>query len=92
MVGEPRRAELPGVEWVITASVLVFAALVVSRTRLRPDTMMSLVGFFAFFHGFAHGQELPGAANLVMFGAGFLLATLLLRVIRKSSGCFLAIL
>ena len=72
-------AELPGVEWVISASVLVFAGLVVSRTRLRPDTMMSLVGFFAFFHGFAHGQELPGAANLVMFGAGFLLATLLLH-------------
>lgn len=72
-------AELPGVEWVIGGSVLAFALLVVSRARLPPGTMMSLVGFFAFFHGFAHGQELPGAASLLLFGAGFTVATVLLH-------------
>ncbi len=72
-------AELPGVEWVIGGSVLIFALLVVSRARLQPGAMMSLVGFFAFFHGFARGPELPGATSLLLFGAGFTAATVLLH-------------
>lgn len=41
-------AELPGVEWVIGGSVLAFALLVVSRARLPPGTMMSLVASSRF--------------------------------------------
>jgi hypothetical protein len=42
---------------------------------------MLLVGFFAFFHGFAHGAEMPGSASMVAFGLGFILATLLLHAL-----------
>jgi hydrogenase/urease accessory protein HupE len=70
---------LPGVEWAILLSVAVFAALVAQRTRLRLSASVCLVGFFAFFHGFAHGAEMPCSANILMFGLGFVLATLLLH-------------
>jgi hydrogenase/urease accessory protein HupE len=70
---------LPGVELAILLSVAVFAALVARKARLRLSVSVWLVGFFAFFHGFAHGAEMPGSANIVMFGFGFVLATLLLH-------------
>ncbi len=70
---------LPGVETAILISVAVFGVLVVHRAQYRSWLSLGLVGFFAFFHGFAHGAEMPGAAHLPSFGAGFMLATLLLH-------------
>ncbi len=40
---------------------------------------MLITGFFAFFHGFAHGREMPTSASLLSFGLGFVIATLLLH-------------
>lgn len=34
---------------------------------------------FAFFHGYAHGQEMPASAGLLSFALGFVTATLLLH-------------
>jgi urease accessory protein len=34
-----------------------------------------LVGFFAIFHGHAHGTELPPGANGVLYSIGFVIAT-----------------
>jgi urease accessory protein len=39
-----------------------------------------VVGIFALFHGYAHGAELPSAADPVGFAVGFVLATGLLHV------------
>jgi urease accessory protein len=36
---------------------------------------MALVGFFAVFHGHAHGAEMPETASDVAYGVGFILAT-----------------
>jgi urease accessory protein len=38
------------------------------------------VGFFAIFHGHAHGTELPDAANPFGYAVGFVIATGLLHV------------
>jgi urease accessory protein len=40
---------------------------------------MALVGFFAVFHGYAHGLEMPQTASGIAFGAGFVAATALLH-------------
>ena len=40
---------------------------------------MALVGFFAIFHGYAHGAEMPQDASGSAYAAGFLLATALLH-------------
>src|SRR5208282_354569 len=70
---------LPGVELGILLSVAVFSVLVARRIQFRMGPAMLLVGFFAFFHGFAHGAEMPGSASMVTFALGFILATLLLH-------------
>jgi hydrogenase/urease accessory protein HupE/outer membrane receptor protein involved in Fe transport len=70
---------VPAVEPLIALSVLVFGVLVGVRARLRVLPGMLLAGFFAFFHGFAHGSEIPPSASFVSFGVGFVAATLLLH-------------
>ena len=34
-----------------------------------------LVGFFAVFHGHAHGAELPAGGNALLYSMGFVMAT-----------------
>jgi hydrogenase/urease accessory protein HupE len=72
-----------GVELMVALSVPVFALLVIRRARIdgpaRSAIGFALVASFAFFHGFAHGQEMPGTASLAGFGSGFLVATALLQ-------------
>lgn len=77
---------LPGVEPMILVSVITLAALVLARRRLPLGVGMTIVGLFALFHGFAHGQEVPGAANLASFGLGFLAATALLHGVGYAAG------
>ena len=40
-----------------------------------------IVAVFAIFHGYAHGAELPAAANAVSYAFGFVVATGLLHAI-----------
>ena len=72
-------AFLRGVEAMILLSVIVFCGLALTRAKWSVGASMAIVALFAFFHGFAHGQELPGVASLTSFGLGFLLATALLH-------------
>jgi hydrogenase/urease accessory protein HupE len=82
---------LPGVELAILLSVAVFVALAARRARLRLSVSVWLVGFFAFFHGFAHGAEMPGSASILTFGLGFVLATLLLHATGLVAGRLVAL-
>ncbi len=72
-------AELPGAESMILLSVFVFAFLVLRRVRFQPRPTLLVVAFFAFFHGYAHGREMPGSASVLSFGCGFIVATALLH-------------
>ena len=69
---------LPFVEPVIGASVVIVGLFAMAALKVRTDVGMALVGFFALFHGYAHGGEL-GEAGALWFGAGFVLATALLH-------------
>lgn len=71
---------LPPVEIGIALSVLVLGGCIALSVR-APVWMASLiVGVFAVFHGYAHGKELPSAADPVGYSAGFVLATGILHV------------
>lgn len=72
---------LPGVEAGVLASVLVLGLLVATAKRLPLPLGLSLVGLFAFFHGHAHGAEMPVTASAPGFATGFVLATAGLHVI-----------
>lgn len=75
------RATVPGVELAISLSLVTFVFLVARRVRPRLSTSALLVGFFAFFHGFAHGTEMPEGVGVATFGLGFITATLLLHAL-----------
>jgi urease accessory protein len=70
---------LPFVEPVILASVVVIGLLAATALSVPAGIAMAMVGFFALFHGHAHGGEL-GSAGAIAFGVGFALSTTLLHV------------
>jgi urease accessory protein len=71
---------LPGVEVGIAASVLVLGLMLALAARPPIWVAAAVVGAFAVFHGYAHGAELPEAADPIAYGLGFVLATGLLHL------------
>jgi len=74
------RIPLPMPEAVIALSALVLGAAVAMRLRLPFAAAAVVVAVFAIFHGHAHGAELPGSANPLAYGVGFVVATGLLHL------------
>ena len=71
---------VPFVEQGIVGSVIVLGAVVAIGRRLPLTLAVSLVGVLGIFHGHAHGTEMPANAIGLLYGAGFLAATILLHV------------
>lgn len=70
---------LPGVEIGIALSAIGLGAAVLFEARPKLGLAAVLVGFFAIFHGHAHGTELPAGANGLLYSIGFVVATGLLH-------------
>lgn len=77
---------LPFVETGILASMVVLSAAVALRWNASISLAMGLCGFFAVFHGFAHGAEMPLDVAGFEYGAGFVVATLILHAAGLSAG------
>ena len=76
----PRRAcSCPAIEIGIALSAIGLGAAVLFQARPKLGIAAALVGFFAIFHGHAHGTELPPGANGVLYSIGFVIATGLLH-------------
>lgn len=75
---------LPGIESGIALSVLVLGLLVAMQSRWALGLACAMTGFFALFHGMAHGQEMPIMASSWTYAAAMLTATGLLH----ASGVF----
>ena len=71
--------QIPAVEPMIAASLLVIGLLVVTRLRLPGPLAAAVVGVFAVFHGIAHGQELASESGAALTLAGMLAATVMLH-------------
>ena len=71
LVGVP----VPGVEIGIGLSALLLGLMVAFERR--PDLRVAavLVGFFAIFHGYAHGAELPEGQSGILYSIGFVVST-----------------
>ena len=74
------RIPLPVPEVVIALSALILGAAVAMRLRLPFAAAAVVVAVFAVFHGHAHGAELPGSADPLAYGVGFVVATGLLHL------------
>lgn len=70
---------VPSVEGIILLSCAVFSILITRKVRFSAKVNVLIVAFFAFFHGYAHGQEISTSASLISYTLGFMLATLLLH-------------
>ncbi|MCQ8104366.1 HupE/UreJ family protein [Methylomonas sp. SURF-2] len=70
---------IPSLEGIILLSCAVFSLLIAHKVRFSAKINVLIVAFFAFFHGFAHGQEISTSASLMSYTAGFVLSTLLLH-------------
>ena len=71
---------IPAVETGIAGSAVVLGLLILLAARLPIWLASIIVGVFAIFHGYAHGAELPEAANPFAYGVGFVVATGLLHL------------
>jgi len=91
---------LPNVENIVLLSCAAFSVLIVRNVRFSNRMSAVIVAFFAFFHGFAHGQEISASAGLISYTAGFMLATLLLhgagmlaaKLLVLAAGCLVTVL
>jgi urease accessory protein len=70
---------LPYAETGIAVSVAVLGLIAVLGVAMPIAVAMGLVAFFAVFHGYAHGAEMPETVSGLAYGAGFVVATTLLH-------------
>jgi urease accessory protein len=77
--------DLPFVEPFILASVVVLGLVVALAVPVPVAVGAVVVGFFALFHGHAHGQEM-GAATMAAYGAGFVISTAALHAAGVAAG------
>lgn len=66
---------LPGVEIGIGLSAAVLGTMVALERRVPLGVAAALVGFFAVFHGYAHGAELPEGQSGLLYSIGFVVST-----------------
>jgi urease accessory protein len=66
---------LPGIEYGIAASAILLGVAVMLEARPPLVVAAILVGFFAVFHGHAHGTELPPGQSALLYSMGFVIAT-----------------
>jgi len=72
--------QVPFVEQGIALSVILIGLLLVGSARFSVGSCAAIAGVFAFFHGAAHGMEMPLNVNGAEFAIGFACATALLHV------------
>jgi urease accessory protein len=80
---------LPLVETGIVTSVLILGVLIAGAVKLPLLYSALIVGFFAIFHGYAHGAEMPIAIGAASYTFGFALATALLHLAGMGIGMLL---
>jgi len=66
---------LPGIEIGIALSGVLLGVMVIVEARPPLVWATALVGFFAIFHGHAHGTELPANQSAIFYSLGFVVST-----------------
>lgn len=82
----PLIGPISGMEPLIALSLIAFGFLLYKKHKFNFAMVGIMTGFFAFFHGYAHGLELPAGGSSLNFTIGFILTTGILHFL----GAFLA--
>lgn len=67
--------QVPGVEVAIGLSALLLGLMVALEQKPDLRVAAAIVGFFAMFHGHAHGAELPEGQSGILYSIGFVVST-----------------
>jgi urease accessory protein len=81
---------LPGAEFAIAISIVAIALPVAFALGIPVPLAMAWVALFAFFHGYAHGTELPTGTGALPYMAGFGVATAIIHTAGIAVGLGLA--
>jgi urease accessory protein len=81
---------IPYIELGIALSVLVLGLAIAFRWHPIEMVPLALIAIFALCHGYAHGAELPDAADPAAYAAGFVLATGMIHVCGIVAGLVLS--
>lgn len=77
---------VPMIEPGIAVSSIVLGLLIALAVKAPLWVAAVIVGAFAIFHGYAHGAELPTAANPLAYSLGFVISTGLLHLVGIAFG------
>lgn len=77
---------LKGIETGIAISVLALGLAIACAWKPAEWVALLLIAVFAICHGYAHGSELPNAADPAAFSIGFVVATGLIHVLGVGVG------
>jgi urease accessory protein len=77
---------LPGTELGVALSMVVLGGAVMLEARPPLLVVIAIAGFFAIFHGYAHGTELPNGESALLYSLGFVLATGFLHLVGITIG------
>lgn len=89
IVGMTDLFPIPFLELGIGLSVLVLGLVIAAAWKAPEAVALMLISVFAIFHGYAHGQELPSAADPAAYAVGFVVATGLIHVVGVGIGLLL---
>jgi len=78
---------LPLVEFGIASSVFALGVALAADKHIATAWAMLFVGFFATFHGHAHGTEMPQIADPLFYSLGFVIGTAIIHL----SGVFVGL-
>ena len=76
------------IEYGIILSVIFLGLGITIEKKIPLKIIMVFVGIFGFFHGTAHGLEMPNAANPFYFALGFITGTATLHIFGVIIGYF----
>ncbi len=71
---------LPSIELGIALSVVVLGGMILASVKPPLWASILIVSFFALFHGYAHGAELPQQSDPLPYSVGFVVATGLIHI------------
>lgn len=76
----------PVIEAGVLASVLSLGLILAFAMKMRISVAAAIAGGFALFHGYAHFAEMPAAAAVLPYAAGFVAANVVLLTIGSGLG------
>jgi len=71
---------LSATELGIAISLVILGSVIAAERSISIRVAMIGVGFFAIFHGYAHGAEMPDTAQPFLYALGFLVGTALIHI------------